>query len=276
MMGSPASGLVRCCHLEPTLGVTAVATLLAVAVGRGALGSLAVGSAVLAGQLSIGWSNDYLDRSRDLATHRPDKPIAVGLVAPGLVRRAAGLAAVCCLPLSLLSGVGPAILHVVAVGSGWAYNVRLKATAGSPLPYAVSFGLLPAFVVAGLPHHPTPPAWLVLVGALLGVGAHFANVLPDLADDLRTGVVGLPHRIGRLASVLLAGSLLALASVVLALAANGLPGWLRAAVVPITAAGGLAGWLAGRRQGSRAAFLAVIWVAAADVVFLLLGGWGAR
>jgi 4-hydroxybenzoate polyprenyltransferase len=271
-----AGGLVRCCHPAPALGVTAVATLLAVAVGRGPLGSAAVGSAVLAGQLSVGWSNDYLDRGRDAATRRPDKPIVTGRVGAATVRRAAVLAAVCCLPLSLLSGPGPAVLHLVAVGSAWAYNLRLKATAASPLPYAVSFGLLPAFVVAGLPGHPAPPAWLVLTGALLGTGAHFANVLPDLTDDLRTGVAGLPHRLGRRASEALAGTLLMSAAVVLALAATGLPGWLRAAVVPVTAAGGLVGGLLGRRHRSRAAFLAVIWVAAADVAFLLVAGQGVR
>ena len=36
--------------------------------------------------------------------------------------------------------------------------------------------------------------------AALGSAAHFVNVLPDLADDAATGVHGLPHRLGPLAS----------------------------------------------------------------------------
>ena len=54
-------GLLRACHLQPTLAVTAISTALALSVGRG-VGALAVLFAVLAGQLSVGWSNDYLDR----------------------------------------------------------------------------------------------------------------------------------------------------------------------------------------------------------------------
>ncbi|MGA8113956.1 MAG: hypothetical protein WCA46_09870, partial [Actinocatenispora sp.] len=60
-----AYGLVRGCHPEPTVAVTVVATTLAVVVGRGTGGAAAVCVAVLAGQLSIGWSNDWWDAARD-------------------------------------------------------------------------------------------------------------------------------------------------------------------------------------------------------------------
>jgi len=97
-------------------------------------------------------------------------------------------------PLSLLSGWRAAVVHLVAIGSAWAYNLWLKATVVSPLPYAVSFGLLPAFVTLGLPGHPWPrPAVMVATG-LLGVGAHFVNTLADREDDARSGIVGLPQR----------------------------------------------------------------------------------
>ena len=56
-----------------------------------------------------------------------------------------------------------------------------------------------------------------MAGALLGVAAHFANVLPDLADDRRTGVSGLPHRLGARASGTIPFVLLALVSVLLGL-----------------------------------------------------------
>ena len=41
-----------------------------------------------------------------------------------------------------------------------------------------------------------PPAWMMATGAVLGVGAHLLNALPDLADDDATGVRGLPQRLG--------------------------------------------------------------------------------
>jgi 1,4-dihydroxy-2-naphthoate octaprenyltransferase len=75
--------------------------------------------------------------------------------------------------------------------------------------YIVSFGTLP--LIATLARSsPAPAAWWAMgAGALLGVSAHFANVLPDLADDAATGVRGLPHRTGGRGS----GAVIALALV---------------------------------------------------------------
>jgi len=267
--GRLAAGLLRSCHPQPAFAVSLIAALLASAVGRGPRGTAAVLVAVLAGQLSVGWHNDYLDRHRDAATGRPDKPVAAGLVPATAVRRASVLALLAAAPLSLLSGMPAAVLHLTAVGSAWSYNRWLKATPASPLPYLVSFGLLPAFVVAGLPGHPAPPFWMVLAGALLGGAAHLTNVLPDLADDVATGVVGLPHRLGPRTSAATASALLLLASAVLAAGPAGLPVGVRAGAVPVAAVAGLAGLLLGRgRRGSRAPFTAVILVAVVDVVLL--------
>jgi heme o synthase len=263
--------LVRGCHPEPTAAVTAVAVALAVAVGRGGPGALAVGAAVLAGQLSVGWSNDYLDRRRDALAGRADKPVATGTLAPALVRAAAVTALVLAVPLSLLSGPYPGGLHIAAVASAWAYNLRLKATALSVLPYAVSFGLLPAFVTAGRAGHPVY-GWLVAAGALLGSGAHFANVLPDLDDDLRTGVRGLPHRLGAGVSRVVAAVLLVAASAALAFGPPGRPGWFGIGALAVAAVLGAGGLALGRRPGSRAAFQAVLVIAVVDVALLLASG----
>jgi heme o synthase len=261
-------GLVRACHPEPTAAVTAVAVALAVAVGRGPAGAVAVGAAVLAGQLSVGWSNDYLDRRRDALTGRADKPVATGTLAPAVVRTAAVTAAVLAVPLSLLSGPLAGGLHIAAVASAWAYNVRLKATAASVLPYAVSFGLLPAFVTAGGAGHPVY-GWLVAAGALLGSGAHFANVLPDLDDDLATGVRGLPHRLGPAVSRALAAALLVAASAALAFGPPGPPGWFGVGALVVAVGLGAAGLAWGRRAGSRAAFQVVLVIAVVDVALLI-------
>jgi 4-hydroxybenzoate polyprenyltransferase len=268
---SAVAELVRSCHPQPAIAVSAMAALLAVSSGRSPQGTVAVFAAVLAGQLSVGWSNDYLDAGRDAATGRTDKPVAAGLIPRRAVGAAAALALLASVPLSLLSGVLPGLLHIAAVLSAWAYNVRLKSTALSVLPYLVSFGLLPAFVVSGLPGHPVPPVWLVAAGALLGGAAHFANVLPDLAGDLATGVRGLPHRLGRAWSALAALALLLLASVVLAVWAPGLPSAVRLVAVPAALAAGVAGLWLGRRDGSRAAFTGVMAVAVLDVLLLVLG-----
>lgn len=276
----PGAGpaLLRAAHAEPTLAVTTIAVVLAVAAGRGAWGAVPVGAAVLAGQLSIGWLNDAVDARRDVAAGRSDKPVAAGVLDVALVRRCAVGAGLACVPLSLLSGWAAGVVHLVAVASGWAYDLGIKSTAGSVLPYLVSFGLLPAFVVLSRPAlgpgagaaPGVPPWWLVVAGALLGGGAHFANVLPDLADDAATGVRGLPHRLGAAGSTAATVLLLLSASLVLALGPRG-HGVLLAAGPPVLCAVVLlAGWWLGRRGRAGALFRAVIVVALVDVLLLVV------
>ncbi|MDN5933460.1 MAG: UbiA family prenyltransferase [Pseudonocardia sp.] len=272
--GSPAVALLRSCHPEPTAAVTVLVTALAVTTGRDLAGVLLVAAAVLTGQLSIGWLNDHLDAERDRAVGRTDKPAAAGVISARAVGVAALVAAVLCVPLSLASGLLAGSLHLVAVAAGLAYDLGLKATRASVLPYAVCFGLLPVFVVLGAGG--TPPWWLPAAGALLGSGAHFANVLPDLDDDRATGVQGLPHRMGAAASRAAAAGLLLAASVVLV---GGVLGSGATVPVPVLVAAPvvalavlLAGFVAGRRRGSRAPFRAVLVVALIDVALLVAAG----
>jgi 4-hydroxybenzoate polyprenyltransferase len=264
-------GLVRACHPEPTAAVTGITTAFALAAGRGA-GAAWVAVAALAGQLSVGWSNDFLDRHRDAAAGRRDKPIASGDIPAGLVRTAAAVALVAAVPLSLASGWRAAIAHLLGIAAAWSYNLGLKATPFSPVPFAVGFGGLPAFVILGLPGHPSPPVWTILAGALLGMGAHFANVVPDIADDLRHGVVGMPHRLGARGSILTAGALLLAASAVLALGPTDGPGVVGAIGLAAAAALLVAGLAAARRPGSRLPFRIAMTVAVLDVALLIARG----
>ena len=189
-------GLVVASHLPPTVMVTAFALALSAGIGAGARTTTLVALAVLTGQLSVGWSNDWLDARRDVAVGRADKPVVTGLVTAATLRAAALVALGACVVLSLATGLLPGAVHVVAVGVAWSYNALLKATWWSWAPYAVSFGLLAVFVVLAAPGAGRPAPWAVAAAALLGVGAHVANTLPDLEDDAATGVRGLPHRLG--------------------------------------------------------------------------------
>ena len=190
-------GLARACHPGPTLAVTVLTALLASSAGHTPARGLLVTAAVLTGQLSIGWSNDLLDAARDRAVGRADKPIARGVVSERTVRVATGAALAACTVLSLACGLASGLVHLLlGVASGWAYNLWFKRSLLSPLPYAVAFAALPAVVTLALPAPVWPPAWVMVTGALLGVGAHLLNALPDLADDEATGVNGLPQRLG--------------------------------------------------------------------------------
>ncbi|MCW0213455.1 MAG: UbiA family prenyltransferase [Pseudonocardia sp.] len=269
--GTTTIALLRSCHPEPTAAVTLMITALAVTTGHSPTGVLLIALAVLSGQLSIGWLNDSLDAERDRAVGRTDKPVVAGDVSARTVGIATAVAAVACVPLSLACGLWAGLLHLVAVAAGWAYDLGLKSTAWSVAPYVVCFGLLPVVVVVALPGSPVPPWWLPAAGALVGAGAHFANVLPDLDDDAATGVRGLPHRLGAARSRVAAAVLLLAATVVLAVAAP-IPRPL-ALAVPVVAALVLAGgFRAGRRPGSRAPFRAVLVVAGIAVVLLVAVG----
>jgi 4-hydroxybenzoate polyprenyltransferase len=263
------AALVKAAHPGPSAAVTVVGTALAATAGAPARTCVLLAMALLSGQLSIGWCNDAVDRARDLAAGRPDKPVALGVVSARTVGACAAVALVGCVPLSLALGAAAGTVHLVAVGGGWAYDLYLKRTAVSFAAFAVSFGLLPAVATLALPHPVVPPWWATAAGAVLGVVAHLANALPDLDDDVAAGVLGLPQRLGAPATRLLAGLLLAGAAALLTLAPEVPLGAAGVALLVLTAVL-LAGAFGRRWQpGSRAPFALTV-VAALGVVGLLL------
>jgi heme o synthase len=251
--------------------VTAIAVALAISTGRSAAGVLAVGAAVLAGQLSVGWHNDWLDAQRDSAAARSDKPVAAGDISRRTVSRCALIALAAAVPLSFASGWRAALAHLLAVLLAWLYNARLKATLASFVPYAIAFPLLVAFVTLGGPKGSWPPWWALAAAALLGCAAHLVNAAPDLADDEAAGIRGLPHVLGRSRSVFLAAAALLAATVIESIGA-GDPGWEAAGAVTAVAVTMAAGIVLARRPGSRWLFRAVLLAAAIDVVLLVANG----
>ncbi|HYO39714.1 MAG TPA: UbiA family prenyltransferase [Nocardioidaceae bacterium] len=262
------SALLRSAHPGPAVAVTVVAGLLARSADLSAARVALVVAAVLTGQLVIGWSNDLVDAARDRAVHRTDKPLAAGEVEPRTVRAACAAALVVTVPLSLSCGAAAGTVHVLCVvGSGWLYNVRLKSSVWSWLPYAVAFGALPAVVTLAQAPPSLPPWWMPVAGALLGVGAHLVNALPDLADDAATGVSGLPHRIGARRAAPLATAALASASLVTCAAIRAERPSLVWPLVGVAAAVLALSVVALRGQG-RTPFRAAMAIAVVDVALL--------
>lgn len=268
MSGSARPGaLIRAAHIEPTIAVTVLTALLARAAGLDAGRLALVTAAVFFGQLVIGWSNDLLDAGRDAAVGRGDKPLATGDVTAKAVSIAAGAAATAAVGLSAAVGWRSAVVHLLlVVGSGIAYNLGIKATAWSWLPYVVAFGSLPAVVsLAAAPPEP-PVAWVAAASAALGAAAHFLNTLPDLADDEATGIRGLPHRIGGRRSQAVAAVLLLAASVVIVLGPPGPPtpvSWAGLLLAAALAIGALTGH-------GRTPFRCGVAIAGVDVILLVL------
>jgi 4-hydroxybenzoate polyprenyltransferase len=266
---SRGGGLVAAAHPGPAVAVAAVAALLAVDAGLAPGTGVVVTLAVFTGHLTLGWANDLLDARRDRTVGRADKPLATGRVGAGAVTTALAVAALACVVLSLAAGWRSGVVHLVlGIAVGQTYNLGLKRTALSWLPYAVTFGTLPAVVSLAGATPAWPPWWMLAAGATLGVGAHVLNALPDLADDLRTGVRGLPHRLGERTARPLAAGLLAAASALAAFGPAGAPAaWVW--VVLLAIAGLAAFALTGRGRGP---FRAAMVIALLDVVLLVAAG----
>ncbi len=229
-VGGGLIALGRAAHAAPTLAVTLITTVLSLAVELPPQTSVVLIGAVFTGQLSIGWSNDLVDLRRDRTAHRADKPLVAGQVSASLVGGACAVALITSISLSAMLGWRAGAAHLLVLVGGWSYNLWLKRTAWSWTAYAVAFGALATVPSLAARQVAEPQAiglgigwWLPLTGALLGVGAHLLNVLPDLDDDRSTGVSGLPHRIAdrfgarrvtHLAVGLLVGATVVLLSVV--------------------------------------------------------------
>lgn len=193
----------RIIHPFPTLLNVAATCGLAFVAARGApdapvlLRMLAV---MLCAQSAIGVANDYFDRDLDAAT-KPWKPVAAGLVSPAAaVALALGLFAVAT-ALAATLGVGGFAVAMLGTACGLAYDVRLKRTAFSAVPYMIAIPALPLWVWLTLGVWQGVLWWLLPLGALLGLALHLANSLPDLDGDTAHGVCGLAHRLGACGSM---------------------------------------------------------------------------
>jgi len=211
-----AQGFVflRAAHFGPTLIVTTTTFLLALS-QYSIIEALRVAIAIFAGQLVIGWSNDFIDAPLDIAAQRTKKPIVGKEINIDQLRKFIVFALFAALLLSLFSPLGltGTLIHFLGILSATLYNLKLKSTILSPLPYIVSFGALPWAIY--LPAGNQPPLWLFIDFMLIAVAFHFFNVLKDFQWDINQGVLGLPQRLGRNASLVISISLVISAILVL-------------------------------------------------------------
>ena len=199
--------LLRASHIGPTAAVTFISFLLATSLWwEGPAFVIAFG--IFLGQLLVGWSNDLNDYPDDLKHNRTVKPLVSGEITSKQLLRAIKICAPFTLIFNLFGplGIKGGLLYLFGVGMGVAYNFYFKSTLFSPLPYALAFAALVSSIVISTDR--TPPIWLITCGALLGVAAHFANVLKDLDQDLESKIKGLPQRLGKKVSRIICASLL--------------------------------------------------------------------
>jgi 4-hydroxybenzoate polyprenyltransferase len=204
---------LRAAHFGPTIIVTTASFLLALS-QYSLIDSLRVAIAIFAGQLVVGWSNDFIDAPLDIAAERTKKPIVSKEINPEQLKKSIVFALVAALLLSLFSPLGltGTLIHFLGILSATLYNLKLKPTILSPLPYIVSFGALPWAIYS--PTENQPPLWLFIDFMLIAVAFHFFNVLKDFQWDVDQGVLGLPQRLGRNVSLIISISLTVLAVMV--------------------------------------------------------------
>ena len=149
-------------------------------------------------QFSVSALNEWADQDLDGRSGRP-RPIPLGLLSSRAAAVVAVLEAAAAVALSLLSGFGPLAFLLVLLGlaCGWAYDLKLKRTPLSFLPFAVAFPLVPIWVamIAGRPLEALGP--VLLGGIPLAVSIHLADAIPDRAPDRAAGVNTLAVTLGR-------------------------------------------------------------------------------
>jgi 4-hydroxybenzoate polyprenyltransferase len=225
-------GWLAAAHPFPLATVLVLTTLVGVASSGARPDATRLALTVLAmafAQLAIGWSNDYLDRDTD-ALHQPWKPVPSGLVEARRLPPAIGFAIAASVLVVALLGVTPLLLLIAGTACGLAYNLGLKDTPFSALPFVAGLALLPAYVWAALDVYEDGFLWLYAIGAPLALAAHLANTLPDIEADTEAGRAGLAAHLGPRRSLQGIAAALAVAGLLFLLGPgkpvfNSLAGW---------------------------------------------------
>ena len=189
---------------------------------------------VLMTQLSIGALNDWADRGYDARAQRP-KPLLIGHASPKFALTLAILFAFCAVPGALMFGVTAGLILALGLAAGWAYDLALKPTPLSVLPFAVAFPMLPSWVAVIAGFRLSQLSSLILAGPFLAAAIHLGDSLPDLEMDARSGICSFGVVLGRSRSIkamivcTLVGGAVALVAV-----------WSRPLIVGMVAAASLA------------------------------------
>lgn len=200
---------IRVVHPAPAAAVVGLSAVLGAVLLREAGRELderwlATVAAVAGSQVFTGAMNDLVDRARDQAAGRIEKPLASGAIGPEAVAWIASGGLALQLAALLRLGALPLLLGVAATGSALAYNLWLSRTPASVVPYLVSFGILPLWIAAGVGVPLGRVVAAVPLVAPFAAAAHLANVVRDHDADRRTGSRSLPQLIGRRRAVWLA------------------------------------------------------------------------
>jgi 4-hydroxybenzoate polyprenyltransferase len=196
--GSRIRSLIFLGHPGPSVLVTVVFVALAGLAGRGvpdATRILQLVGTMLPIQLCIGVINDVVDLPAD-AIAQPYKPLVRGVLHRstatwfGVVLGAIGLGSAATMNLATLG------LAAAALGAGLSYDLGLRRTVLSWVPWWGGMAVLPLASYASAGAIPSTLLVLIPLSALIAIGLQVANALPDIDADRAAGVRSLPVLIG--------------------------------------------------------------------------------
>lgn len=196
--GGRLRSLIFLGHPGPSLLVTLVFVAIAGLAGRGvpnAVRILQLVGTMLPIQLCIGVINDVVDLPAD-AIAQPYKPLARSVLDRsaaawiGVVLGLIGLGVAATINLATLG------LAAAALGAGLAYDLGLRRTPLSWVPWWGGMAVLPILAYAAAGSIPSRLLILIPLSALIAVGLHLANAQPDIDADRIAGVHSLPVIVG--------------------------------------------------------------------------------
>lgn len=190
--------------------------------------------AMFGGQIAIGAVNEYCDRELD-AESNPEKPIPAGWVQPWEALLIAGIALAVMLAAGVALGTLSLLLVCLGTGAGLFYDLWLKRTSWSWLPYLVALPLVPVWVWISLARFQPLLLYLYPLGALMALSVHLAQSLPDVEGDRSAGSWGLAARLGRDRALTVCWGAAVLAAIAVPPAAAGLGGRITPALVAASA-----------------------------------------
>lgn len=196
--GGRTRSLIFLGHPGPSVLVTVVFVALAGLAERSmpdAVRILQLVATMLPIQLCIGVINDVVDLPADTVA-QPYKPLVRGVLRRstaawiGVILGAIGLAAAATINLGTL-GLGAA-----ALGAGLSYDLGLRRTVLSWVPWWGGMAVLPLASYASAGAIPARLLVLIPLAALIAIGLHVANALPDIDTDRTAGARSFPVLIG--------------------------------------------------------------------------------
>jgi 4-hydroxybenzoate polyprenyltransferase len=229
-------------------------------------------------QFSISSLNEWADADLDRRAGR-QRPIPLGLVSRNAALSIAVVCAVGAFLLCVLAALGPIALLLVGIGTacGWAYDLWLKPTPLSFVPFAIAFPLMPFWIgiLAGRPL--TPLVILFLGGSPLATAIHLADAMPDRDRDRAAGLSTLAVALGKPTAEMAAAGLLLIGAVVsiVLLLRRGQP-WIAALPLVTVVAAGVAVGLSSRSDRFSSSLIKWIVIAAAALAAVPLVAWASE